>query len=121
MVVATQETHALFLSTLTNLCSPSSTLPYPTALIFDVYGAHRIFAQAIAISGPKVPTFMHITQGASAMYTFFAPTEKCGFSDWEKTVDRIYSDASLRAGRDRAEIVEAVSLEPFQEQCICSS
>ncbi|KAE9362805.1 glycosyltransferase family 1 protein [Stipitochalara longipes BDJ] len=110
MVVATQETHALFLSTLADLCSPSSTLPHPTALIFDVYGTHFIFPQAKEIAGPKVPTFMHVTQGASAMYTFFVPAEKCGFSDWEKTVDRIYSDEGLRAGRDKAEIIEAVAL-----------
>ncbi|PMD38695.1 glycosyltransferase family 1 protein [Hyaloscypha variabilis F] len=110
MVVATQETHSLFLSTLTELCSPSSILPYPTALIFDVYGAHFIFPQAKEIVGPKIPTFMHVTQGASAMYTFFVPTEKYGFSDWEKTVERIYSDESLRAGRDRAQIIEAVAL-----------
>jgi hypothetical protein len=109
MIVATQETHSLFLSTLTELCSPSSILPYPTALIFDVYGAHFIFPQAKEIVGPKIPTFMHVTQGASAMYTFFVPTEKYGFSDWEKTVERIYSDESLRAGRDRAQIIEAVS------------
>jgi hypothetical protein len=43
------------------------------------------------------------------MYTFFVPTEKYGFSDWEKTVERIESDESLRAGRDRAQIIEAVS------------
>ena len=43
------------------------------------------------------------------MYSFFVPAERCGISDLEKTVDEIYSDERLRAGRDRAEIVEAVS------------
>jgi len=109
MIVATQETHSLFLSTLANLCSPSSLLPQPTALIFDVFGAHYIFPQARAIAGPKVTTLMHVTQGASAMYSFFVPAERGGISDWEKTVEEIYTDESLRAGRDKAEIVEAVS------------
>jgi len=121
MVVATQETLSLFLSTLTDLCSPSSLLLKPTALILDVYGSHFIFPQARAIAGPEVSTFMHITQGASAMYSFFVPAARCGLSDWKKIVDKIYSDESLRAGRDRAEIVDAVSFLTCSSKSIADS
>jgi hypothetical protein len=43
------------------------------------------------------------------MYGFFVPSAKCGISDYETVVERIYSDEELRKGRDRAQIVEAVS------------
>jgi hypothetical protein len=109
MVVAMQETHSLFLSTLTDLCSPSSNLPCPTAMVLDVYGTNLILPQAKKIVGPNVKTLMHITQGASSMYGFFVPSAKCGISDYETVVERMYSDEELRKGRDRAQIVEAVS------------
>jgi hypothetical protein len=108
MEVALIDTHALFLSTLNSLCSASSPLTRPTALIFDVYGGNMILPQAKEIAGPGVKTLMHITQGASSLYGFFAPFEKGGFSDYEVAVERIYSDEKLRAGRERREILEAV-------------
>jgi len=108
MMTAVRDTIALFLSTLTSLYSPSSTLPHPTALIFDVFGGNMILPQAKEIIGPDVKTFMHITQGASAIYAFFAPFEHSGFSDYEDAVDRIFEDETLRNGRERQEIAAAV-------------
>jgi hypothetical protein len=119
MLVAMQETHSLFLSTLTDLCSPSSSLPYPTAMVFDVYGTNLILPQANKIAGPNVKILMHITQGASSMFGFFAPSAKCGISDYETAVERIYSDEELRKGRDRTQIVEAVSPLPSELQWVC--
>jgi hypothetical protein len=119
MVVAMQETHSLFLTTLTDLCSPSSNLPYPTAMVLDVYGTNLILPQAKKIAGPHVKTLMHITQGASSMYGFFVPSAKCGISDYETVVERIYSDEELRKGRDRAQIVEAVSPLLSKLQWVC--
>jgi hypothetical protein len=112
MMIAVQDTNTLFLSTLTSLCSPSSTLPRPTALILDVFGGNLILPQAKDIVGPNVKAFMHITQGASAMYAFFAPFEHSGFSDYEDAVERILNDEKLRKGRERQEIIEAVSPNP---------
>jgi hypothetical protein len=109
MLTALQETHSLFLSTLTDLCSPSSMLPHPSAMVFDVYGANIILPRANEIAGPKVKTLMHITQGASSMYGFFASSAKSGISDYETAVERIYSHEELRQGRDKAQVVEAVS------------
>lgn len=113
MMIAVKDTNALFLSTLTSLCSPSSTQPHPTALILDVFGGNLILPQAKEIVEPDVKTFMHITQGASAMYAFFASFEHSGFSDYEDAVERIFENEKLRKGRERHEIIEAVSPQPI--------
>jgi hypothetical protein len=109
MMIAVQETNKIYLSTLANLCSQPSSLPHPTALMFDVFGGNLVLPQAKKIAGPDVKTFMHITQGASSIYPFFAPFEHGGFSDYEEAVERIFGDEKLRNGRERQQILEAVS------------
>ena len=46
------------------------------------------------------------------MYAFFAPFERSSFRDYEDAVERIFNDEKLRKGRERQEIIEAVSLQP---------
>jgi hypothetical protein len=53
------------------------------------------------------------------MYGFFAPSAKCGVSDYETAVERIYSDEELRNGRDRTQIVEAVRPLLSELQWVC--
>ncbi|KAK2037204.1 glucosyltransferase [Colletotrichum somersetense] len=76
--------------------------------MLDHAGPLPTLSVAEQIVGPKCKAFMYWPGSAARLYSFLAPSNKGGFSDWEAIVDKYYLDETLRMGRDRDEIVEAV-------------
>ncbi|KDN71390.1 putative glucosyltransferase [Colletotrichum sublineola] len=98
-----------WIDTLRKLCDDSGRAwPRPTALMLDHTGPLPTLPVAKQIVGPECKTFMYWPGSAARLYSYLAPSNKGGFSDWEATVDKYYMDETLRMGRDRGEIAEAV-------------
>jgi len=117
MMVALQQQMKLWFETVTELASPDSSLPPISAMMLDPFGGNLIRPKSVEIVGSGCKTFIHITQGASAFYLFGAPSEKAGISDFEDVIEKIYVDEKSRNGREKKEILEAVSIQCSYSCC----
>jgi len=110
-MIALQQQMELWKETLTALSAPDSSLPPVTAIILDPFGGNLVHPASVDIVGPNCKFFVHVTQGASAFHGFGVPSEKSGISDFEEVIEKIWANEKLRNGREKQEILEAVSFE----------